>query len=260
MKRSSPSTTTPALGPSDVAPSAAPFPYRDYVAAKSALEAALKQNAFYGLATGASGTGKTSLAREIAAGLDRHQNQLLYLSAPRVSLLSVVRFVAQALRVTPKRSSLETIRVIADLLQAQPTQLVVWIDEAASLPPDTLSELRSIAEFTCHTPQLFSVVLSGTPELAMLLDSPALFALKRRFTVRCTLAGLQRDELDALLVHRFGHADARRVSTAIRDELFERARGTPALVDAVVRRALDRAGKGSVTDSQLREALDASAL
>jgi type II secretory pathway predicted ATPase ExeA len=243
----------------DAVPAMTPFPYRDYVAAKSALEDALKQGPFYALVTGASGTGKTSLARETGLGLDRHQNQLLYLSAPRVSLLSVVRYVAKALRLTPKRSSLETIQVIADLLQAQPTQLVVWIDEAVSLPADTLAELRSIAEFNCQAPQLFTVILSGTPELRTLLDGPALFALKRRFTVRCTLEGLARDELDGLLVHRFG-SDAKRIPLGLRDELFERARGTPALLDGVARRALERAGKGAVTDTLMREALDALSL
>lgn len=259
MKRTTAAPLASPSGAMDAAPTAAPFPYRDYVAAKSALADALGRGAFYGLVMGASGTGKTSLARETAAGLDRHQHQLLYLSAPRVSLLSVVRYVAQALRVSPKRSSLETIRVIADLLQAQPTQLLVWIDEAVSLPPETLSELRSIAEFTCDAPQLFSVVLSGTPELRTLLDSPALFALKRRFTVRCTLEGLQRDELDALLAHRFG-ADAKRIPLGLRDELFERVRGTPALLDGVARRVLLRTGKGTVSDALLREALDALSL
>jgi len=245
---------------SEAAPNPAPYPYLDYVAARALLESSLHAGAFYGLVLGSSGTGKTSLVRELAKTLDRREHQLLYLTTPRVSLLSITRYFAQVLRVTPRRSSLETIKVIADALQAQPTRLIAWIDEAGSMPVDTLGELRSLAEFSHEVPQIFSVVLSGTPELKSLLDAPALFPLKRRIAVRIALAGLRRDELDAFLAHRFGSADSRRLPPSLRDDLFERARGVPALVDGVARHALARAGNATVCDEHLREALDAAAL
>lgn len=259
MKRttSAPATPPPAV---EESPRVVPFPYRDYAAAKTELSAAICAGAFYALVTGPSGTGKTSLARDISAGLDRRQHQFLYLPAPRVSLLSVVRYFAQVLRVTPRRSSLETIKVIADQLQSQPAQLVAWIDEATGIPADTLSELRTLAEFNHEVPQIFSLILSGTPELKALLDLPALFPLKRRVSVRCALEGLRRDELEPFLVHRFGGNDAKRVPLGLRDELFERTRAVPALVERVVRSALARSGKGVVNDESLREALDVAGL
>ena len=263
MKRPIPPSPAPVSTPTpttESSPNSAPFPYRDYLAARAQLESSLRSGAFYALVLGASGTGKTSLVRELSQSLDRHQHQLLYLSTPRVSLLSVTRYYAQVLMVTPRRSSLETIKVIADALQAQPTQLIAWIDEAASMPVDTLAELRSLAEFTHQVPQIFSVVLSGTPELKVLLDAPALFPLKRRISLRITLEGLRRDELDPFLIHRFGSADAKRLPLSLRDELFERARGAPALIDRVSRHALDRAGTAPVGEEHLREALDAAAL
>lgn len=262
MKRRPPPSETPSASSEApvISPNLAPFPYRDWLAARAQIESSLRAGAFYGLVLGGSGTGKTSLVRELSSGLDRHQHQLLYLSAPRVSLLSITRFFAQVLRVTPRRSSLETIKVIADALRAQPTQLIAWIDEAGSMPVETLGELRSLAEFTCEVPQIFSVVLSGTPELKALLDTPALFPLKRRIGVRIVLEGLRRDELDPFVLHRFGSADSRRLPLSLRDELFERTRGVPALIDRVCRHSLDRAGKATVGEDHLREALDAAAL
>lgn len=253
-------TVNAASVPTEATPNPAPYPYRDYVAARTLIESSLGAGVFYGLVLGGSGTGKTSLVRELAQTLDRREHQLLYLSTPRVSLLSVTRYFAQVLRVTPRRSSLETIKVIADALQAQPTKLIAWIDEAGSMPIDTLGELRSLAEFSHEVPQIFSVVLSGTPELKTLLDASALFPLKRRISVRIALDGLRRDELDPFLVHRFGSEDSRRLPASLRDELFERARGVPALLDSVARHALARAGDGTVGDEHLREALDASSL
>jgi type II secretory pathway predicted ATPase ExeA len=155
---------------------------------------------------------------------------------------------------------LETIKVISDHLRSQPTHLVAWIDEAAGIPENTLGELRLLAEFNHEVPQVFSIVLSGPPELRTTLDQPSLFPLKRRVTVRCTLEGLRRDELDPFLLHRFSSAEARRIPLGLRDELFERTRAVPALLDRVVRSALDRAGKGAVTDESLKEALDVAGL
>jgi general secretion pathway protein A len=238
----------------------APFAYRDYVAAKTRIQAALEQGPFYALVLGPSGTGKTSLVRELTQSLDRRQHSILYLSAPRVSLVSVTRHFAQALRVAPRQSCLETIKAIADQIQLQPTPLVAWIDEAAGISVETLAELRSLCEFNHEVAQLFSLVLSGPPELKSLLDSPPLFALKRRISVHCKLEGLGRDELDDFVVHRFGSVEARRVSVGLRDELFERARGIPALVDRVARGALDRAGKSAINEGHLREALDVAGL
>jgi type II secretory pathway predicted ATPase ExeA len=258
MKRSPPAVVAAAVA--ETAPQSAPFPYRDYRAAREEILAAFGTGPFYGLLLGASGTGKTSLMREIASALDRRTHQLLYLSAPKVSLLSIARYFASVLRLTPKRSSLETIKLIADQLQAQPTSLVAWIDEAASIPVDTLSELRSLAEFHPEIPQIFSVILAGPPELKAMLDAPALFPLKRRISVRCSLQGLARDELDVFLLHRFGSADQARLPNSLRDELFERARGVPALIDRVASVALRRAQPGPVRDEHLREALDVCTL
>jgi general secretion pathway protein A len=260
MKRHAlqPTPSTPTIPES--APSPAPFPYRDWVAARGGIEAALSRGPFYGLVLGASGTGKTSLVRELSLSLDRHQYQLLYLSSPRISLISIVRFFAQALRVSPKRSSLETIKSIADVIQSQPARPIAWIDEATSIPVETLVELRSLTEFSHEVAQILTVVLSGPPELKTLLDTPALFPLKRRIALRCCLQGLQRDELDAFVLHRFGTANGKRLPVALRDELFERARGVPALLDSVLHCALGRAGQGLITSEHLREAFDVAGI
>jgi len=253
MKRS----TTPALN-LELSPNPAPFPYRDWTTAKDELEAALRRGTCYGLVTGASGTGKTSLCHALTAAEGEPRGQLLYLSASRVSLLSVVRYIAQVLRVPPRRSSVETIKALVDVIKDRTIRPVLWVDEADHLPVATLTELRSLIEFDPAPQPLLSLILSGPPELKTQLEAPALFPLKRRLVVRVALDGLRRDELDAFLAHRFGEA-ARRVSPSLKDELFERTRGAPALVDRVVAYALARTAK-TLGDAELQEALDVTGL
>jgi type II secretory pathway predicted ATPase ExeA len=268
MKRSAATTASPTFPAPTLAPPAAPalplepspdpapFPYRDWLAAKDELETALRRGPCYGLVTGASGTGKTSLCHVLTASLD--DRPLLYLSASRVSLLSVVRFFAHALHVMPRRSSIETIRALVDAIKDRVTRPVLWIDEADHMPAATLTELRSLVEADPAPTPLLSLVLSGLPELRAQLEAPELFPLKRRLVVRAVLEGLRRDELAPFLAHRFGDA-ARRVPASLHDELFERTRGAPALVDRIIAHALSRTPK-PLDDADLREALDAAGL
>lgn len=241
-------------------PQSTSFPYRDYVASRKRLEAAIRGGPFYAVVTGPSGMGKTSLMRDLWASLDRHRHHLVYVSTSKASLLGLSRFFAQVCHVTPKRSALETTRVLADALKSQPMAQLVWIDEADRLPTQTLADIRVLAECDLEVPQMLSIIFSGLPDLVPLLASPALFPLKRRIGLRLHLQGLGRDELDAFLVHRFGNKDQRRLPAALRDELFERTQAAPALLDKVVRLALDLAPNDIVSDDHLREAFDAAGL
>jgi type II secretory pathway predicted ATPase ExeA len=236
-----------------------PFPYADFVEARNALQQALRGHRFYGLVTGASGMGKTSLLREVTADLDRHRHHLVYISSSKASLLGVLRCLAQTLHVGPRRSYLETVRILAEAIRAQTTQLLLWIDEAHEVEASTLQEVRMLAESDLGSEPLLSAVFSGLPPLVARLDAPGLFPLKRRIALRCQLAGLRREELDPFLEHRFGTEEAARVPEAVRADLFERTRATPALIDQIVRLALSR-HRGPLDSEDLRAILDQQGL
>jgi type II secretory pathway predicted ATPase ExeA len=258
MKRRSPSTTTSSGGPPTG--SGSPFPYADYVQAKQDLQRSLRRGPrFYGLVWGLSGMGKTCLLRDIAGDLDRHRHQIVYVSSSNASVVGIVRFLAQTLHVSPRRSYLETVHVLSDAIRAQAAQLLLWIDEADQMEAATLQEVRMLVESDLGSEPLATVVFSGLPPLLAHLDAPALFPLKRRVTLRCPLAGLRRDELDPFLDHRFGGTDARRIPTSVRDELFERTQATPALIDTVIRHALARQS-GPLDAEHVRAVLDTHGL
>jgi type II secretory pathway predicted ATPase ExeA len=248
-------TTTPQAPPS--APRDGPFPYRDYEAARAALRSAITAGHFFGCVLGASGTGKSTLPRQLAQDLEGARAQIVYVSSASASSFGLVNTLARALRVPPMRSSLETAQLVAGALKGTPMRYVLWIDEGDQVRVEVLREARVVAEADLAVPQILSVVLSGLPELRSLLDAPELFPLKRRITLRCQLAGLGRDELDAFLAHRFGATTPSRFAQGLQDEIFERTEAIPAQVDKVVRFALGRAGTAPVSDAILREAFDA---
>jgi type II secretory pathway predicted ATPase ExeA len=238
-------------------PNEGPFPYRDYEAARTALRRAIGAGHLFAAVFGPSGTGKSALARQLAADLaESSRCQLVYVSSASASAFGLVNTVARALRVSPGRSSLETAQLVAAALKSAPVRYVLWLDEACQVRALVLREIRVLAESDLTSPQILSVVLSGLPELRQTLDAPELFPLKRRISLRCQLSGLGRDELDGFLAHRFGSATTTRFSGEHKDELFERTEAVPALVQKVVRFALDRAGSGPITDAILREGFD----
>ncbi|MFH0899866.1 MAG: AAA family ATPase [Pseudomonadota bacterium] len=255
---STPLSSTPSA--TDLPPQSTPFPYRDYVAARGTLLAAIDGKPFYATITGISGTGKTSLQRELSNSFDRQEVQFTYVSSPSASVLGISRFCVQMIHLAPKRFPLETSRVLANALKSQQTHQVLWIDEADRLPKETITDIRTLAECDPEVPQLFSVVFSGLPEFDSLMNSPPLFPMKRRISVRLSLSGLCRDELDAFIIHRFGSHDEKRVPGALRDEIFERTLATPALVDRVVRHALCLAGSSAVREEHLRESFNVAGI
>jgi type II secretory pathway predicted ATPase ExeA len=127
------------------------------------------------------------------------------------------------------------------------------------MEPATLQEIRMLAESDLGIEPLATVVLSGLPALVSHMDAPALFPFKRRVTLRCSLAGLRRDELAPFVEHRFGGTDAPRIPTAVHDELFERTQATPALIDTVIRQALRRSS-GRLDADDVRVVLDTHGL
>lgn len=246
----------PDAPPKVTAPQEGPFPYRDFEAARVALRRAVDGGHFFAAVFGPSGTGKSALARQLATDLEGSRSQIVYISSSSASAFGLVNTLARALRLPPMRSSLETAQLVAGALKGAPVHYVLWLDEADQVRVEALREIRVLAEADLGSSRIMSVVLSGLPDLRASLDAPELFPLKRRLSLRCQLAGLGRDELDAFLVHRFGSSTPGRFARELKDELFERTEAIPALLDKVLRYALGRTD-AHVTDVILREAFDA---
>ena len=221
-----------------------PFVYSDFDDAKRRILKTIPAGPFYGLLTGASGTGKTSLLREVAASLDRHRFQVHYLAQSRASSAGLGRFLAETLHLTPRRSHTETLRAMAQALRALPFRILLFVDEAHLLPDEALQEVRLLAESELDSPPLFTVFFSGLPELKGRLEAPALFPLKRRLSLCLSLSGLKKDELEPFLLCRLGEAPSGRLGAEVLAAIFERARGIPALVESFSRRCLEEIPEG----------------
>lgn len=234
-----------------------PVVYSDFEEAKARILKAIPQGPFYGLVTGPSGTGKTSLLREVAASCDRHRFQTYYLAHSQASSAGLGRFLADALHLGARRFHTETLRSVGQTLRDLPLRLLLFIDEANLLAEETLQEVRLLAESELDAPPLFTVLLSGLPELKSKLDAPALFPLKRRLALRVELNGLKKDEVAPFLSLRLGESACGRLPEEVLAAIFERARGIPALVESLARLCLEEGSeKEAVSLASVAEVLE----
>jgi general secretion pathway protein A len=79
---------------------------------------------------------------------------------------------------------------------------VVIIDDAQTMTPETLEDLRLLSNLESDKRKLVQVVLSGQPELLEMLADDRLRQLKQRIAVHCRLNPLTVQETGAYISRR----------------------------------------------------------
>ena len=214
------------------------FAFADFVGALENLENAFRnEQDRYLLLTGETGVGKTMLCRQLRTALDRCRYRMIYFSHARhLSPTSLIRVLANCLRVPTRRSHGETLHGLANSLREEPYQLLLWFDEAHELDPETLLEARSLAESDLDDNCPLRIMLIGMPVLRDKLQ--AMPAMWRRIIVRQELLGLIFDELPSFLEHHFGTEKMQLICQEGMRILFERGRGIPGLIVPMFRKLL----------------------
>jgi len=216
-----------------------PFPFEDFRRAQQRLQCALfEHHEPFALLTGATGTGKTALLRELRAELDRTRYRVIYFAqARKLGAVGLIKVLGEALRVRPSLCHALSLERLLRALAEEPRTLLLWLDEAHDLPEETLAEARAITESDLAGTGPIQVLLIGLPKLrAQLQAQPALW---RRIGVREEITGLRFEELNAFLAHHF--PAPQRLCEQGLGALFEHAKGVPGLLLPLYRAILENA-------------------
>ncbi|MEI7447541.1 MAG: AAA family ATPase, partial [Burkholderiales bacterium] len=147
---------------------------------------------------GEPGSGKTTLCRHLGRALGK-QFRVLYTCDPTLSGDQVWFALADALRLEvsrddPEDAAARVRRRLGQLADAG-RQVVLLVDEAHAMPPETLEQIRLLAQRDVG-PETFRIVLLGPEELDHNLALPGMDALRTRIAhsvrlKRLTLSDVQ---------------------------------------------------------------------
>jgi general secretion pathway protein A len=156
--------------------------------------------------TGDAGTGKTSLLRALiqSAGDSSRFSVIL---TPRVNSdefleLALLDFGLTEVPATKSQRIVKLQELLMDL-RHRGIAPVLMVDEAHTLSPETLEEIRLLTNFETTEQKLLQIVLAGQNDLAAILNRGDLRQLKQRIEVRMDLKPLEPNEVGAYMEHRW---------------------------------------------------------
>jgi type II secretory pathway predicted ATPase ExeA len=155
-------------------------------AALEALMYAIKTGEGIIKVVGEVGSGKTMLCRMLEVKLSGAVD-VVYIANPSLSPDNILHVIAHELHldVSNDESKLDVMQKLQDYLlkkHADNRQVVVFVEEAQSMPVETLEEIRLLSNLETDQHKLLQMVLFGQPELDDKLALPQIRQLKERIT------------------------------------------------------------------------------
>jgi len=152
------------------------------------------------------GSGKTMLCRMLPLTLNG-KIDWVYLAHPSLSPEHTLHAIAQemGLKVDSNSNKLTVMQMLHEALlekHRENRQVVVLVEEAQSMPLETLEEIRLLTNLETGDYKLLQLVLFGQPELDEKLANPSIRQLRERITHSLYLTPLELPDIQAYLNFR----------------------------------------------------------
>ncbi len=161
------------------------------------LDVLLKTRGF-GLLTGTSGKGKTTVVRNWAKKLNPSLYKIIYLSLSTLTVNDFYRHLAQHLGLEPRFRKVDNFRIIQEEITRYAVEKriipVIIIDEANYIQTGILNDLKMLFSFDMDSKDRTVVLLTGLPTLNNTLRLVAHEALRQRITMNYHLDGMNKEE------------------------------------------------------------------
>ncbi|HEY7638095.1 MAG TPA: AAA family ATPase [Steroidobacteraceae bacterium] len=216
--------------------------------------------------TGEVGTGKTTVVRSLLERMPGHADVAVILN-PQLTPVEFVLTICEELGIFMRDDDASSIKDLVDILNkrlleahSKGRRVVVIVDEAQNLTPETLEQVRLLTNLETASQKLLQIILIGQPELREVLARVELRQLAQRITGRYHLDPLSRAETASYVNHRLkvaGSATGEVFTAAALREVHRLSNGIPRIINVICDRALlgaftqeqHRIGPGMVRDA-----------
>ncbi|KXK45867.1 XrtA/PEP-CTERM system-associated ATPase, partial [Nitrosomonas europaea] len=200
------------------------FPSRGHKRAAAYLEYGLSQEDGFIIITGDVGAGKTTLMRYLFQKLRQERVAAAQLVSTRLDPDDALRMVAAAFGLSyeglSKAALLLELERFMRKCEREGTRVLLVVDEAQNLLPQTLEELRMLSNFQSDNRPLLQTFLLGQPEFRRTLLGSQMQQLRQRVIATYHLGPLDQAETRAYIEHRLQKAGWNG-SPVLQDEIFE---------------------------------------
>lgn len=174
--------------------------------ALACLEYGIKQRKGFIALTGEAGVGKTILLRSYLTKVDAAMQKTIYILNPKLTFDNLLTAILKELHAEPVAGpTTQKLNHLHEVLIAEYRNdhtVVLIIDEAQNIPPETLESIRVLSNLETATEKLLQLVLVGQPELDALLNRSELRQVCERIALRARITPLTKAESEDYIDHR----------------------------------------------------------
>ena len=208
------------------------------------LTYAVKERKGFTVITGEVGTGKTTLVQTLLSRLNG-STRTAYIFNPKLGSTDFLHYICEDLGLkAQKKSKGQYLTQLHGFLMdcySRNENVVLIIDEAHTLDPKLLEEVRLLTNLETPKSKLLQVILIGQPELNDILNSPEFRQLKQRVSLRYHLQPLNKEEAKEFIKRRLrmaGAVDPDLFTLKALKEIYRYSKGIPRLINIVCDNAL----------------------
>ena len=180
-----------------------------YANAKAYLKYAISQGEGFIVITGKPGTGKTTLISGLLAELDNTRIWVATLTCAQLDPLNLLEMVASSFGLQrhegSKASLLSELEAFLVKQCRSGRHVVLIVDEAQGMSPDSLEELRLLSNLQHNNRLLMQVFLVGQEHLLDMIHAPGMEHLQQRLIAASHLDPLDLEETVSYVEHRLCH-------------------------------------------------------
>jgi MSHA biogenesis protein MshM len=193
--------------------------------------------------TGEVGTGKTLLCRKLLDALDEQYNTV-YIPNPYMSCNALLDAVLTEMGIVDKLDGENYLACINEYLidsARQGKNTVIILDEAQSLPEESLEAIRLLSNLETEKNKLVQIILFGQPELDAKLSKSSIRQLQQRIMHAYQLQPLNQSSIRSYIQHRVrsaGYFGPELFDQGARKYLFKISQGVPRVINVLCNKAL----------------------